>query len=95
MVMSPGRAPPYVVSSGSKDRLVSLGSSMPHDELDELLALLARARAVLDRYIFEEDGEVVRDDIAEVCMAIDDALPVEGRVQVRKAELDRSLLDAA
>jgi hypothetical protein len=68
---------------------------MPHDELDELLALLARARAVLDRYIFEEDGEVVRDDIAEVCMAIDDALPVEGRVQVRKAELDRSLLDAA
>jgi hypothetical protein len=68
---------------------------MPHDELDQLLALLARARAVLDRYIFEEDGEVMRDDVAEVCMAIDDALPVEGRVQVRKAELDRSLLDAA
>jgi hypothetical protein len=68
---------------------------MPHDELDELLALLARARAVLDRYMFEEGGEVTRDDVAEVCMAIDDALPEEGRVQVKKAELDRSLLDAA
>jgi hypothetical protein len=68
---------------------------MPHDELDEMLALLARARAVLDRYMFEQDGEMTRDDVAEVCMAIDDALPVEGRVLLKKAELDRSLLDAA
>jgi hypothetical protein len=68
---------------------------MPHDELDELLALLARARAVLDRYMFEEAGDAMRDDVAEVCMAIDDALPAEGCVPVRKAELDRSLLDAA
>lgn len=68
---------------------------MPHDELDQLLELLARARAVLDRYMFEQDGEAVRDDIAEVCLAIDDALPEEGRVQLKKAELDRSLLDAA
>jgi hypothetical protein len=68
---------------------------MPHDELDQLLELLARARAVLDRYMFEQDGEAMRDDIAEVCMAIDDALPDEGRVQLKKAELDRSLLDAA
>lgn len=68
---------------------------MPHDELDELLALLARARAVLDRYMFEQDGEVMRDDVAEVCVAIDDALPVEGCILVKKAELDRSLLDAA
>jgi hypothetical protein len=68
---------------------------MPYDELDELLALLARARAVLDRYMFDEDAEVTRDDVAEVCMAIDDALPDEGRIQVKKAELDRSLLDAA
>jgi hypothetical protein len=68
---------------------------MPHDELDQLLVLLARARAVLDRYMFEQDGEAARDDIAEVCIAIDDALPDEGRVQLKKAELDRSLLDAA
>jgi hypothetical protein len=68
---------------------------MPHDELDELLALLARARAVLDRYMFEEGGEAMRDDVAEVCMAIDHALPDEGCVPLRKAELDRSLLDAA
>jgi hypothetical protein len=62
---------------------------MPHDEL---LVLLARARAVLDRYMFDEEGEVIRDDVAELCMAIDDALPDESRVPVRKAELDRSML---
>lgn len=62
---------------------------MPHDEL---LNLLVRARAVLDRYMFEAEGEVIRDDVAELCMAIDDALPDEGRVPLRKAELDRSML---
>lgn len=65
---------------------------MPHEEL---LALLKRARAVLDRYMFEADGEMIRDDVAEVCMQIDDALPVEGRVLLKKAELDRSALEAA
>lgn len=63
---------------------------MPHEEL---LALLKRARAVLDRYMFESEGEAIRDDVAEVCMAIDDALPVEGRVLLKKAELDRSALE--
>ena len=63
---------------------------MPHEEI---LALLKRARAVLDRYMFEADGEMIRDDVAEVCMAIDDALPVEGRVLLKKAELDRSALE--
>lgn len=62
---------------------------MPHDEL---LVLLARARVVMDRYMFDEDGQAIRDDIAEICMAIDDAMPDEGRVPLRKAELDRSLL---
>jgi hypothetical protein len=57
---------------------------------EELLALLMKARAVLDRYMFEPDGEAIRDDIAELCMAIDDALPVEGRVQIKRVELDRS-----
>jgi hypothetical protein len=60
---------------------------MPHDEL---VALLKRARAVLDPYMFEADGEAIRDDVAEVCMAIDDALPVEGRVHLKKASLERS-----
>ena len=59
---------------------------------DELLALLARARAVMDRYMFDAEGEMMRDDVAEICMAIDDAMPDEGRVPVRKAELDRSML---
>lgn len=62
---------------------------MPHDEL---LVLLARARAVMDRYMFDDDGQAIRDDIAEICMAIDDAMPDESRVPLRKAELDRSLL---
>jgi hypothetical protein len=60
---------------------------MPHDEL---IALLNRARTALERYMFEADGEAVRDDVAEVCMAIDDALPVEGRVNLKKAPLERS-----
>ena len=57
---------------------------------DELFALLKRARNVLERYMFEADGESIRDDVAEVCMAIDDAVPDAERVQVRKIELERS-----
>jgi len=56
---------------------------------DEMLALLSRARAVLARYMFETDGEVIRDDIAELCMAIDDALPDPTRVLVKQAQLER------
>ncbi len=55
-----------------------------------MLALLTRARAVLDRYLFDVDRETMRDDVAEVCMAIDDALPDEGRVPVKRAALERS-----
>jgi len=55
---------------------------------EELLALLNRARAVLDRYLFDE-GEAIRDDVAQICMAIDDALPSEGRVELKNAELER------
>jgi hypothetical protein len=61
-------------------------AAMPHEEL---IALLHHARSVLKRYMFE--GETIRDDVAEVCMAIDDALPDETRVAVRRgAELERS-----
>jgi hypothetical protein len=54
---------------------------------EELLALLNRARTVLDRYLFD-DSEAMRDDVAQICMAIDDALPSEGRVEVNKTELE-------
>ena len=58
---------------------------------DELLALLKKARAVLDRYMFDDD-QLLRDDVADICMKIDDTLPQEGRVEYRKValELDRS-----
>jgi len=59
---------------------------MPHD----LIALLKGARAVLERYMFEADGAAIRDDVAEVCMAIDDELPVEWREQLQQASLERS-----
>ena len=55
---------------------------------EELLALLNRARTVLDRYLID-DSEAMRDDVAQICMAIDDALPSEGRVEVNKTELER------
>jgi len=55
-----------------------------------LIELLRRARNVLDGYLFETEGEVIRDDVAEICMASDDALPQEGRVEVKKVKLERS-----
>jgi hypothetical protein len=57
---------------------------MSHEELQ---ALLRRARAVLDRYLLDE-SEAMRDDVAEICLAIDDALPSEGRVELKRAELE-------
>jgi hypothetical protein len=62
---------------------------------EDLLALLTRARAVLDRYMFDEATEAVRDDVAEICMAIDDALPEESRVSVKRVELDREFEKSA
>ena len=61
----------------------------------DMLALLTRARTVLDHYLFDEATEAVRDDVAQVCMAIDDALPDESRVSVRRVELDRELKKSA
>jgi hypothetical protein len=57
---------------------------------DELLALLTRARAVLGPYLFGAEDESIRDDVAEICMAIDDALPDETRVHVKRVTLERS-----
>ncbi len=55
---------------------------------EELLRLLLKARTVLQAHLFDE-GEMIRDDIAELCMQIDDALPDSSRVLVRRAELER------
>ena len=41
--------------------------------IDECTKLLGQARAVLERYLF--DGVDLRDDVAEICHRIDDALP--------------------
>ena len=63
---------------------------MPHHEL---LALLTRSRAVHQRYLFEADGETLRDDVAEVCMAIDDVLSGDAptsAVELSGAALERS-----
>jgi hypothetical protein len=57
---------------------------------EELLALLTRARAVLGHYLFEAEDEPIRDDVAEICMAIDDALPDDSRVAVKRVTLERS-----
>jgi hypothetical protein len=54
---------------------------------DELLVLLKRARTVLESYMFDAD-EALRDDVAEVCMAIDDALPDATRVPIKRTELE-------
>lgn len=56
---------------------------------EEMMALLRRARAVLDHYMFDGD-EMLRDDIAEVCMAIDDALPDATRVEVKRVGLEHT-----
>jgi hypothetical protein len=42
---------------------------------EELWQLLCDARTVLGRCMYEEDGETMRDDVAELCMKIDEAMP--------------------
>lgn len=46
---------------------------------DSALTLLAEARKVLERYMFE--GETCRDDVAEICQKIDDVLPYCPNIQ--------------
>jgi len=48
----------------------------------EFTALLRQARVVLERYMF--DGVDLRDDVAEVCAKIDDALPMPAEVHQPK-----------
>lgn len=51
---------------------------------EDLVALLNQSRIVLDRYLFQDDG-TLRDDVAAVCMAIDDALPSGQRLERTQA----------
>jgi hypothetical protein len=37
--------------------------------------------------MFDSD-EAIRDDVAEICMAIDDALPDASRVSIKRTELE-------
>jgi hypothetical protein len=48
--------------------------------------LLRQARSVLDRYMF--DGDTIRDDVAEVCMKIDDALPMNEQRAAMSAPIE-------
>ena len=63
---------------------------MPHDELDELVALLARSRRVLEHYLVDDKTDAMHDDVAELCMAIDNALPEPNRVTIKSAHLERA-----
>jgi hypothetical protein len=58
---------------------------------NELLALLSRSRAIHERYLF--DGEQLRDDVAEICMAIDDVLSNDVPAQSAEAMLDRGEIE--
>ena len=49
----------------------SVRGLMAHDELDELLAMLDRERAVIDRYELEACGDASADDVAEDYTATD------------------------
>jgi hypothetical protein len=58
---------------------------------DYLIELLSKVRTVLYRYMFDAD-EAIRDDVAEICMTIDDVLPDPGRAQVTPAAAEHSPL---
>ena len=58
---------------------------------DYLIGLLRNARSVLDGYMFDMD-EDIRDEVAEVCMAIDDVLPKPNRAHLEATEADQMRL---
>ena len=63
---------------------------MPNSERENLLR---STRSLLDRFMF--DGDEIRDDLANLCMKIDDELPPQaGEVSVSNASLEE-MIDAA
>jgi hypothetical protein len=64
--------------------------------IEELVTLLSRARQVLEHYLVDEYTDVMRDDVAQICMAIEDALPDASRVTIKRAApLERTVGDVA
>ena len=55
--------------------------------------LLRSARSLLDRFMFE--GVELRDDVANLCMKFDDALPPPAEVSVPDATKEESIDVAA
>jgi hypothetical protein len=54
--------------------------------------LLRSARSLLDRFMFDGDG--LRDDVANLCTKIDDALPPSVEVSVPNANIE-GMIDVA
>jgi hypothetical protein len=55
--------------------------------------LLRSARSLLDRFMF--DGDELRDDVANLCMNIDDVLPPPTEVLVSNVTLEQMINVAA
>ena len=62
---------------------------MPNTEYENLLR---SARSLLDRFMFE--GDELRDEVANLCVKIDDALPRPAEVSVSNVTLEE-MIDAA
>ena len=56
----------------------------------ELMVLLKQARIVLGRYMFDDVD--LRDDVAEICAKIDDAIPTP---EVHQPKIVRGIEQAA
>ena len=63
---------------------------MPNTEHE---SLLRSAGSLLDRFMFE--GDELRDDVANVCMKIDDVLPAPVEVSVSNVTLEETINAAA
>jgi hypothetical protein len=55
--------------------------------------LLRSARSLLDRFMFE--GDELRDDVANLCVKIDDALPPMTEVSVSDVTIEEMINVAA
>ena len=62
---------------------------------EELLAHLTKARAVLDHYLVDDEAGVMRDDVAQLCIAIDEALPADPVLEQHTEAFDLPLEESA
>lgn len=70
-------------------RILRVGMEMANTEHENLLR---SARSLLDRFMFE--GDELRDDVANLCMKIDDALPSAVEVAV-SSDANEARIDVA